>query len=127
MANVEDQWPTHSRFASIALASAILLAGIGRGWLAASGGNSSYESDLVHGLSLSLTFEYWLERDTRKTQLIRVWDSAWFFFSGWPVLLPYYLFKTRGTKRALATIFAWLGLYLLATLNAVVIGVLWSE
>jgi len=38
----------------------------------------------------------WLATDTRRTQVANVVDAGWFFYALWPVLLPWYVFRTRG-------------------------------
>jgi hypothetical protein len=122
-----SQWSAHTRFTSLALTILVLSAGIGNGLMAGWEIRPSPEFRLIYGLALSFTIVYWLDRDNRTTNLIRAWDKGWFFFMAWPVLLPYYLFKTRGARRALAIIFAWLAVYVLVVLTAVVIAALWSE
>jgi len=52
---------------------------------------------------------YWLELDIAKTGVLRVWDRAYFVLCGWPVVIPYYLVRTRAFKRTtvlLALLFA---------------------
>jgi hypothetical protein len=46
---------------------------------------------------------YWLNVDSRERQTLRVWDMGFFLYLAWPVIVPYYLVKTRGLKRALLT------------------------
>ncbi len=46
---------------------------------------------------------YWLDVDSRERRTLRVWDMGFFLFLAWPVIVPYYLVKTRGLKRALLT------------------------
>jgi hypothetical protein len=44
---------------------------------------------------------YWLNMDSRETRTLRVWDMGFFLSLAWPVIVPYYLLKTRGLKRTL--------------------------
>jgi hypothetical protein len=46
---------------------------------------------------------YWLNVDSRERQTLRVWDLGFFLYLAWPVIVSYYLVKTRGLKRALLT------------------------
>lgn len=43
---------------------------------------------------------YWLYRDDQEKWMWRVWDMGFFLWIAWPVIIPYYLIKTRGIKRA---------------------------
>lgn len=43
---------------------------------------------------------YWFEVDSRETRVLRLWDMGYFLSFGWPFIIPYYLAKTRGMKRA---------------------------
>jgi hypothetical protein len=46
-----------------------------------------------------------LEADSRdKRTLLRLWDMGFFLFVAWPVILAYYVLKTRGSKRAILTL-----------------------
>ena len=43
---------------------------------------------------------YWLDVDSRKTRVMRVWDLGYFMLFAWPIIVPYYLIRTRGLRRA---------------------------
>ena len=36
---------------------------------------------------------------------MRVWDMGFFMSFAWPLILSYYVFKTRGIKRSLLALF----------------------
>ena len=38
----------------------------------------------------------WLARDARSRRLQGVVDMGWFFYIGWPLVVPWYAIKTRG-------------------------------
>jgi hypothetical protein len=44
---------------------------------------------------------YWLDLDSRERRIMRVWDMGFFMSFAWPLIVPYYVFKTRGIKRTL--------------------------
>jgi hypothetical protein len=50
----------------------------------------------------------WLERDAGRTGVCAVHDLGFFLFLGWPVLIPWYAFKSRGAAgwRLLSGLFA---------------------
>ncbi len=62
--------------------------------------------------AVALIIAYWLERDTRHTRLMRAYERGAFFFVGWPIILPYYLIKARGTRRGLTIMLEWIGVYI---------------
>jgi len=58
-------------------------------------------SDLVSvgaSLALSLGVAFWLDRDLRLRHYHPAFDSRTFLFVAWPLVGPYYLFRTRGWK-----------------------------
>jgi hypothetical protein len=38
----------------------------------------------------------WLAADTRHTRIANVLDAGWFFYMLWPIVLPWYVMRTRG-------------------------------
>ncbi len=122
-----SRWPAHSRFTSLTLVILVLTANIGRALLARSNIEPSPEFKLIFGIALSFTIAYWLDRDNRATNLIRAWEKAWFFFIAWPVVLPYYLVRTRGAKKAMGMLLAWLGVSVLLVFSAGLAAAIWSK
>jgi hypothetical protein len=61
---------------------------------------------------------WWLQKDSRRHGVAWVYDMGFFLFMAWPFIMPYYLFKTRGVKKALLTILIFGVVYL----GAVIIG-----
>src|ERR1041384_670634 len=51
---------------------------------------------------------WWLRTDSRKCAVASVYDMGFFLYIAWPVVMPYYLLKTRGTK-GLLFILAFIG------------------
>jgi hypothetical protein len=66
---------------------------------------------------------WWLLRDSRKRGVALVFDTGFFLSIAWPVIMPYYLFKSRGAK-GLLIILGFLGAYIGAQLVGVVLYVL---
>jgi|SRR5882672_172917 len=58
---------------------------------------------------------WWLMTDSRKRGVAWVYDIGLFLYLAWPLILPYYLLKTRGA-RGLLVILAFAGTFVLATL-----------
>ncbi len=53
---------------------------------------------------------WWLQSDNRRHNIKWVYDMGLFLYIAWPLIIPYYLFKTRGLK-ALLTILIFVGIY----------------
>lgn len=105
-----DKWPSHSRFTAIALSAYLGLVGLREAVLAKAATQSLERLDLLLNVILLACVVYWLERDTRQTRLMRVWDRGW-FFCAWPVVVPYYLVKSPGLRKGLLLMLAWSGAY----------------
>jgi hypothetical protein len=58
-------------------------------------------SALLQYVVLFCLIGYWLDLDSRETRTLRVWDMGFFLYVAWPLILAYYLVKTRGLKRTL--------------------------
>lgn len=65
---------------------------------------------LLSFLALVWLMGWWLQQDSRKHEFKWVYDMGFFLYVAWPIILPYYLFKTRGLK-ALLTILIFLAVY----------------
>lgn len=66
---------------------------------------------------------WWLLRDSRKRGVAWVYDTGFFLSIAWPVVMPYYLLKSRGLK-GLLVVLGFVGAYLGAQLVGVVLRVL---
>ena len=71
-------------------------------------------------LLLSLT-GYWLQQDSRKHSITLVFDMGFFLLLAWPIIIPYYLFKTRKSK-AFVIILGYIGLNVGARLFGRLLG-----
>jgi hypothetical protein len=41
---------------------------------------------------------WWLHSDSRKRTVASVYDMGFFLYVAWPLVMPYYLLKSRGAK-----------------------------
>src|SRR6267378_2391699 len=65
---------------------------------------------------------WWLRIDSRKRGVAAIYDLGFFLYIAWPVVIPYYLVKTRGAKGLLLI----LG-YIVAYVGAAILGIVLSE
>jgi hypothetical protein len=75
---------------------------------------------LQHLVLFSLAGD-WLLKDTRHHHVDWVFDMGFFLFIAWPLILPFYLFKTRGFT-AVLIILGFLGGYFVATLFGMIVS-----
>jgi hypothetical protein len=66
---------------------------------------------LTYTLGFLWIIGWWLVRDSGKRGVALVFDTGLFLYIAWPLVLPYYLLKTRGAK-GLFVILGFLGVYL---------------
>jgi hypothetical protein len=72
-------------------------------------------ADLVSRFTFPLILASWVLADSRKRRLGLWYDYDSFVFFAWPVVVPAYLFRTRGV-RALLTLLCFAGIWLAAGL-----------
>jgi hypothetical protein len=76
---------------------------------------SQHQLPLLFQLTYPLGFlwiiGWWLVRDSGKRGVDLVFDTGLFLYIAWPLVMPYYLLKTRGAK-GLFVILGFLGVYL---------------
>ena len=53
---------------------------------------------LLYPLGFLWIIGWWLEKDSRKNGVAWVFDMGLFLYIAWPLIILYYLFKTRGVK-----------------------------
>jgi hypothetical protein len=66
---------------------------------------------LMYAFGFLWLIGWWLVRDSRKRGVDLVLDVGLFLYIAWPLVMPYYLLKTRGAK-GLFVILGFLGVYL---------------
>ncbi|MDB6067884.1 MAG: hypothetical protein JWR26_4092 [Pedosphaera sp.] len=85
------------------------------------GGHLPWEVSFVSQLALSIVVASWVLADARKRERRLCYDyDSWVFFA-WPVVVPVYLFQTRG-PRAFLTLLCFGSLLLIAVVVAVVMA-----
>jgi hypothetical protein len=66
---------------------------------------------------------WWLRTDSRRRGVLSVYDLGFFLYLAWPIVMPYYLIKTRGAK-GLLVMLAFVVAYVGAALIGMVLSVL---
>jgi hypothetical protein len=90
-------------------------------WCLAHGSKPSDISGLVVYVVLLTLTARWLGDDRKNRGITKVWDSGFFLLIAWPVVVPYYLAKTRGTRKAALIVLAAAAVYLAAILPAMIL------
>ena len=93
--------PFSARLLPILIFAFLAVVGLERGALRSDVPGSSA---LLQYVLLLCLIGYWLDVDSREKRTLRVWDMGFFLYVAWPLILPYYLVKTRGVKRTLFTL-----------------------
>ena len=65
---------------------------------------------------------WWLRTDSRRRGVVWVYDLGFFLGIAWPLVMPYYLVKTRGAK-GLLVILGFIGAYVGATIVGIILSV----
>ena len=76
---------------------------------------------LIFAFGILWAVGWWLRTDSRRRGVLSVYDLGFFLYLAWPVVMPYYLLKTRGARGLLVI----LG-FVVAYVGAATIGVLMS-
>jgi hypothetical protein len=79
-------------------------------------------AELVSSVVLPLVIASWVMADARKRGRPLCYDYDSFVYFAWPVVVPLYLFQTRGV-RAFLTLLCFAGIWLIAALTAGVVFV----
>src|SRR6266566_9173110 len=77
---------------------------------------------LLHWAAQLWIIGWWLRTDSRKRGVVSVYDLGFFLFIAWPLVMPYYLVKTRGAK-GLLVILGFIGAYVGATIVGIILSV----
>jgi len=78
---------------------------------------------LLHWAAQLWIIGWWLRTDSRKRGVVWVYDMGFFLCIAWPLVMPYYLVKTRGAK-GLLIILGFVGAYLGAAILGIILSVL---
>jgi hypothetical protein len=74
-------------------------------------------ADLLASIALALAISLWVTADARKRGRKLFYDYDSFIYFVWPVMVPVYLFQTRGMK-AFLTLLCFAGIWLMPLLAA---------
>ena len=77
---------------------------------------------LLHWAAQLWIIGWWLRTDSRKRGVAWVYDLGVFLFIAWPLVMPYYLVKSRGAK-GLLVILGFIGAYVGATIVGIILSV----
>jgi hypothetical protein len=81
------------------------------------GGELPTRADMVSRIAIALIMAFWVTADARKRDRRLGYDFGSFVFFAWPVIMPVYLFQTRGA-RAFLTLLCFGGICLIAVAAA---------
>ncbi len=74
---------------------------------------------ILNRISLIWALGWWMLSDSRLRRFSLIYDIGFFLLLVWPLLVSYYLFKTRGVKA-----FIVIGVFVLVYFGAFVVGVI---
>ena len=80
-------------------------------------GELSNRADLAAGVALPLIVASWVMADAHKRGRRLCYDYDAFVFFAWPIVVPVYLFQTRGA-RAFLTLLCFAGIWIVAWIVA---------
>ena len=81
-------------------------------------GKLPWRADYLSSGALALILASWVVADAHKRQRKLSYDYDGFVFFAWPIVVPIYLFQTRGA-RAFLTLLCFAGIWLVAIIPAV--------
>src|ERR1043166_2965650 len=77
--------------------------------------------NLGYSLAFLWAVGWWLQKDNRERRVASVYDVGFFLSVAWPIVMTYYLVKTRGA-RGMLYVLVFIGAYV----GAAVVGVILS-
>jgi hypothetical protein len=77
---------------------------------------------LIYAVGLLRATGWWLRTDSRRRGVLSVYDLGFFLYLAWPIVMPYYLLKTRGWN-GLLVMLGFVGAYIGALLLGIVFSV----
>ncbi len=78
---------------------------------------------LLYWLIFLWVIGWWVRTDSHKRGVASVYDLGFFLYIAWPLVMPYYLVKTRGA-RGLLVILGFIGTYIGAAIIGIILPVL---
>ncbi|MBI5953247.1 MAG: hypothetical protein HY865_16450 [Chloroflexi bacterium] len=67
--------------------------------------------ELLYSIAFIWSLGWWLKEDNLKFKEKWIYDIGILIYVGWLIVIPIYLFKTRGALNATKTIFKFIGFY----------------
>jgi hypothetical protein len=89
-------------------------------WILGSNGDMPKRAELIASLTLPFVISSWVMADARKRGQRLCYDYDSFAYFAWPIVVPIYLFRTRGA-RAFLTLLCFGAIWLVAILAAVIV------
>jgi len=89
-----------ARIAALLILALVVAGQVERGICFARNSDMPGPSSVFSYIALFSLTCYWLEIDSRERRFMRVWDMGFFMSFAWPLIVPYYLIRTRGLRRA---------------------------
>jgi hypothetical protein len=77
---------------------------------------------LLFTVGLLWAVGWWLRTDRRRRGVLSVYDLGFFLYLAWPIVMPYYLIKTRGAK-GLLVMLGFVAAYVGATIIGIILSV----
>lgn len=77
---------------------------------------------LIHWAAQLWIIGWWLRSDSRQRRVAWIYDLGFFLGLAWPLIMPYYLVKTRGA-RGLLVILGFIAAYYGAAVAGVIVSV----
>ena len=105
-------WLRDARFWGFLIFAFLAAVGLERGAYRSANSDPHGSSAVLQYVVLFCLVGYWLNVDSRERRTVQVWDMGFFLYIAWPVIVPYYLVKTRGLKRAAFTSLLFIADYL---------------
>jgi len=66
---------------------------------------------------------WWLRDDAKRREIRWIYDSGFLLYVAWPLVMPYYLLKSRGGK-GLIVVLAFIGIYIGAAVLGMIVYLL---
>jgi hypothetical protein len=78
--------------------------------------------NLIYAVGVLWAIGWWLRTDSNRRGVLSVYDVGLFLYLAWPVVIPYYLLKTRGAK-GLLIILGFVAAYVGAAMIGIILSV----
>ena len=83
---------------TVLLYAFVVITQIGRGIYIPFEGDAPASLPLVTALGFVWIVGWWMRRDSRQRGISWVYDMGMFLYILWPIIMPYYLLKSRGVR-----------------------------